>query len=68
MFQFLALTSPGIEILLAEEITSLGGSQVIQKPEGVYFKAELKTAYQICLWTRFASRVLLAIGEAPVKK
>ena len=37
MHQFLALTSPGIEVLLADEIKSLGGENVTQKPEGVYF-------------------------------
>lgn len=63
MFQFLALTSQGIEILLAEELEELGAQKVVQKPEGVYFQAELNIAYKICLWTRFATRVLLQIGE-----
>ncbi|MFD2166693.1 bifunctional 23S rRNA (guanine(2069)-N(7))-methyltransferase RlmK/23S rRNA (guanine(2445)-N(2))-methyltransferase RlmL [Thalassotalea euphylliae] len=64
MFQFLALTSPGIEILLADEINQLGGEQVVQKPEGVYFSADLATAYKVCLWTRLASRVLLKLSES----
>ena len=63
--QFLALTSPGIEILLAEEISALGAEQVTQKPEGVYFSASLALAYQICLYTRLATRVLINIGEGP---
>ncbi|NMP32284.1 bifunctional 23S rRNA (guanine(2069)-N(7))-methyltransferase RlmK/23S rRNA (guanine(2445)-N(2))-methyltransferase RlmL [Thalassotalea sp. M1531] len=67
MYQFLALTSPGIEILLAEEIQQLGGENVVQKPEGVYFTASLETAYNICLWTRLATRVLLKLSEADVK-
>ncbi|GLX80422.1 ribosomal RNA large subunit methyltransferase K/L [Thalassotalea insulae] len=67
MQQFLALTSPGIEILLAEEVSALGAENVVQKPEGVYFSASLATAYHICLWTRFATRVLLAIGEGAAK-
>lgn len=65
MHQFLALTSPGIEILLAEEVSSLGAENVVQKPEGVYFSASMQTAYEVCLWTRFATRVLLNIGEGP---
>ena len=63
MYHFLALTSVGIEVLLAEEIKALGGEQVIQKPEGVYFSASLATGYSICLWTRFATRVLLKLAQ-----
>ncbi|WDE14119.1 bifunctional 23S rRNA (guanine(2069)-N(7))-methyltransferase RlmK/23S rRNA (guanine(2445)-N(2))-methyltransferase RlmL [Thalassomonas haliotis] len=63
MYHFLALTSVGIEVLLAEEIKSLGGEQVVQKPEGVYFSAPLALGYHICLWTRFATRVLLQLGQ-----
>ena len=59
--QFLALTSPGIEILLADELTELGAVNVVQKPEGVYFNATLTQGYNICLWTRLASRVLLQL-------
>ena len=51
MYQFLALTSPGIEILLVDEIQQLGGSNVVQKPEGVYFTAELEQAYHIFMDT-----------------
>jgi len=67
MHQFLALTSFGIEILLAEEISELGGQDVIQKPEGVYFSADYETAYNICLSTRFSTRVMLKIGEGEAK-
>ncbi|WP_077342077.1 bifunctional 23S rRNA (guanine(2069)-N(7))-methyltransferase RlmK/23S rRNA (guanine(2445)-N(2))-methyltransferase RlmL [Pseudocolwellia agarivorans] len=63
MYQFLALTSPGIEVLLFEEVKKLGGESVVQKPEGVYFSASLEAGYHICLWTRLSSRVLLKLGE-----
>ncbi len=63
MYQFLALTSPGIEILLADELTDLGALHVVQKPEGVYFDADLALAYKISLWTRLATRILLKLGE-----
>ena len=63
MQQFLALTSIGIEVLLADEIKQLGGEKVVQKPEGVYFTASLAKGYHICLWTRLATRVLLKITE-----
>ncbi len=68
MNQFLALTSFGIEQLLANEITEIGGSDVVQRPEGVYFSADFKTAYLICIKSRLASRVLISISEpSPVK-
>ncbi|MFT7007704.1 MAG: 23S rRNA (guanine2445-N2)-methyltransferase / 23S rRNA (guanine2069-N7)-methyltransferase [Colwellia sp.] len=63
MQPFLALTSPGIEVLLADEIKSLGGEQVVQKPEGVYFSASIELGYKISLWTRLATRVMLKLGE-----
>jgi len=63
MYQFLALTSPGIEVLLAQEVSNLGGDNVVQKPEGVYFSATLEQGYHISLWTRLSSRVLLKLGE-----
>lgn len=63
MFQFLALTSQGIESLLADELKSLDAQQVVQKPEGVYFQCDLAQGYRICLWSRLASRILLKLGE-----
>ncbi|MBU2869754.1 bifunctional 23S rRNA (guanine(2069)-N(7))-methyltransferase RlmK/23S rRNA (guanine(2445)-N(2))-methyltransferase RlmL [Colwellia sp. E2M01] len=67
MQQFLALTSPGIEVLLFDEIKSLGGEQVVQKPEGVYFQASLDLGYKISLWTRLATRIMLKLGEGEAK-
>ncbi|SEK86773.1 23S rRNA m(2)G-2445 methyltransferase [Colwellia chukchiensis] len=63
MQQFLALTSPGIEILLAQELKDLNAEQVVQKPEGVYFSASIEHSYHICLHLRLATRVLLKIAE-----
>lgn len=63
MKHFLALTSIGIEPLLAQELIDLGATDVVQKPEGIYFTAELKTAYTICLKVRLASRILIRINE-----
>ncbi|NMP15262.1 bifunctional 23S rRNA (guanine(2069)-N(7))-methyltransferase RlmK/23S rRNA (guanine(2445)-N(2))-methyltransferase RlmL [Thalassotalea sp. Y01] len=68
MNQYLALTSFGIEQLLSQELTELGAEQVIQKPEGVYFQASMELAFKICLKTRLASRVLIAIADPqPIK-
>lgn len=65
--QFLALTSPGIEVLLVEELKNLGAVDVIQKPEGVYFSATIELGYKVCLWTRLATRILLKLGEGEAK-
>jgi len=67
MQQFLALTSPGIEVLLVDEIKSFGGEKVTQKPEGVYFTASIELGYKVSLWTRLATRVMLKIGEGEAK-
>ncbi len=67
MQQFLALTSPGIEVLLVNEINNLGGEQIVHKPEGVYFSATLALGYHISLWTRLATRIMLKIGEGEAK-
>ncbi|KGJ86523.1 bifunctional 23S rRNA (guanine(2069)-N(7))-methyltransferase RlmK/23S rRNA (guanine(2445)-N(2))-methyltransferase RlmL [Colwellia psychrerythraea] len=67
MHQFLALTSPGIEVLLFDEIINLGADRVVQKPEGVYFQASLALGYKISLWTRLATRIMLKLGEGEAK-
>ncbi|WNC70449.1 bifunctional 23S rRNA (guanine(2069)-N(7))-methyltransferase RlmK/23S rRNA (guanine(2445)-N(2))-methyltransferase RlmL [Thalassotalea psychrophila] len=68
MKQFLALTSFGIESLLADEITAIGGSEVVQRPEGVHFSASMETGYLACLKSRLASRILIRIdAPSPVK-
>ena len=63
MQQFLALTSFGVEILLAEELKNLNAQQVVQKPEGVYFTATIEEAYKICLYCRLSTRILLKLAE-----
>lgn len=67
MQHFLALTSPGIEVLLVDELKKLGADAVTQKPEGVYFTASMALGYKICLWTRLATRVMLKLGEGEAK-
>uniref|UniRef100_A0A486XUF3 Ribosomal RNA large subunit methyltransferase K/L n=1 Tax=Rheinheimera sp. BAL341 TaxID=1708203 RepID=A0A486XUF3_9GAMM len=66
MLQFWALTSKGVEELLADEIRQHGG-EVLKVTMGVVrFSAELRTAYQLCLWSRLATRVLRLIQSEPV--
>ena len=62
MFKFFATCPKGIEGLLKEEITALGGSMVKETVAGVAFQGEFDIGMKVCLWTRFATRVLLSIG------
>jgi len=62
---FFAPAPLGIERLLAEEILSLGASNVRPARAGVEFSGELAVGYRVCLWSRTASRVLLRLAEVP---
>lgn len=63
MPNFIALTSAGIENLLAEEISQLGGEEVTPKLQSVYFSASFETAQKICLWARLATRIMRHVVE-----
>ncbi|WP_370583981.1 bifunctional 23S rRNA (guanine(2069)-N(7))-methyltransferase RlmK/23S rRNA (guanine(2445)-N(2))-methyltransferase RlmL [Motiliproteus sp. SC1-56] len=56
----------GLETLLAEEVSSLGGEAVTATAAGVYCEGGLALAYRICLWSRLANRVLLPLAKFPV--
>ncbi|MDC2887972.1 THUMP domain-containing class I SAM-dependent RNA methyltransferase [Psychrosphaera algicola] len=58
MPNFIALTSAGIELLLAEELVELGATDVAPKVQSVHFSCSFETAQKICLWTRLATRIL----------
>ncbi|MEN9723132.1 MAG: putative rRNA (2-N-methyl-G2445)-methyltransferase [Pseudomonadota bacterium] len=55
----------GIEELLSQELTQLGAQEIQLERAGAHFRADLKTAYRICLWSRLASRILLPIARFP---
>ena len=66
MLQFWALTSKGVEELLADEVRQYGG-EVIKVTMGVVrFSADLRSAYQLCLWSRLATRVLRLIQSEAI--
>lgn len=66
MLEFWALTSKGVEELLADEIRQHSGEVVKVTMGVVRFKADLRTAYQLCLWSRLATRVLRLIQSESV--
>ena len=59
-------TAPrGFEPLLADELITLGASNVTPAQSGVRFQGSLETAYRTCLWSRIASRILLNLATFP---
>ena len=66
MLQFWALTSKGVEELLADEVRQHGGDVLKVTMGVVRFTADLRTAYQLCLWSRLATRILRLIQSEPV--
>ena len=55
--------SPGLEPVLARELTALDASAITPLPGGVEFQGKLELAYRANLWLRTANRVLLRVAE-----
>ncbi len=58
---FFAATPKALEAVLANELTELGAKNIRETVAGVSFDGTLETAYNICLWSRIANRVLLVL-------
>ncbi len=58
---FFATVARGVEDVLAEELTELKLSGVVQQTGGVKFSGALSDAYRACAGSRVASRVLLQL-------
>ena len=62
--QKLFITCPaGLENLLRVELEALGLKDLRETVTGVLCRGEPKNIYAICLWSRFANRVLLLLAE-----
>ena len=59
MLKFFAPCPKGLEGLLFNELTSLNLKNVKETVAGVYFDGEFANGMRACLWSRFASRILL---------
>lgn len=66
-FSWLAVCPKGVEQLLADEIISLGGKVERITHLGVFWQGDLTAAYQFCLWSRLATRLLLQLHESQVE-
>ena len=62
---YFATTSKGLEGVLAEEITALGGKHAEISAGGVSFSGNGDLCYRANLWLRTANRVLLALSSFP---
>jgi 23S rRNA (guanine2445-N2)-methyltransferase / 23S rRNA (guanine2069-N7)-methyltransferase len=62
---FFAAVPKGLESLLADELRALGARAVDATVAGVSFHGPLVLAYRVCLWSRFANRVLLPLASFP---
>ena len=60
-YTFVANCGAGMEDLVLGEIQGFQGTGVEKFTGGVIWQAELESAYRVCLWSRFASRVFLEI-------
>ncbi len=61
MLKYFATCPKGIENLLLQELTGLGASEVKETVAGVYFSGDMNLGVKCCLWSRFATRILLII-------
>lgn len=62
IYTLTAQCAAGLEQLIAQEFTDFGGSDVKILRGAVRCKGNLETAYRACLWSRFASRILLQLA------
>ena len=61
--RFIATCASGLEPLVSEEIASFGGEEIAETPGAVSWTGNLETGYRACLWSRFASRILLELAR-----
>lgn len=62
-----AVTHPGLETVLAAELSAIGIAPGAAEPGGVAFRADLAGFYAANLHLRTASRVLVRIAEFPAR-
>lgn len=60
---FVATCGAGLEELVAEEIRTHGGDKPSISPGAVSWEGRLESGYRMCLWSRFASRILFQIAS-----
>jgi 23S rRNA (guanine2445-N2)-methyltransferase / 23S rRNA (guanine2069-N7)-methyltransferase len=62
-FNIVITCADGLEIPLQTELASFGIDTQIERTGRLMAKLTLAQIYQVCLWSRVASRVLLPLGK-----
>lgn len=57
----------GLESLLLAELATLGADSLRETVAGVYATGAADFVYRVCLWSRFANRVLLPLGRIAIE-
>lgn len=61
--RFFATIAKNLEPLLADELATLGATDIKPTGGGVWFSGDQATGYKVCLWSRLASSVMLYLKE-----
>ncbi|MBQ0724959.1 MAG: bifunctional 23S rRNA (guanine(2069)-N(7))-methyltransferase RlmK/23S rRNA (guanine(2445)-N(2))-methyltransferase RlmL [Cycloclasticus sp.] len=61
--RYFASTAKGMELILADELTSIGAAKVKDALGGVYFEGDMEMALRACLWSRLANRILMPLAS-----
>lgn len=64
-WELFATAPRGLEPLLAEELRTLGATDVREARAGASFVGDQSLAYRACLWLRTAGRILLKLKSVP---
>jgi len=62
-FDFIVSCAAGLEELTAQEIESCGGRKISRTEGAVFFSSAMPSAYRVCLWSRYASRIMLVLAR-----
>ncbi len=65
--ELVASCAVGLEQLVAAELRKNGGEEIRVEKGAVFCRSNLETAYRLCLWSRFASRVFVKLASFLVK-
>lgn len=56
-----ASCAAGLEVLVSQEVQNFGGLEIESAKGLVTWQGDMESAYRMCLWSRFASRIFLRL-------
>jgi 23S rRNA (guanine2445-N2)-methyltransferase / 23S rRNA (guanine2069-N7)-methyltransferase len=66
-YTLIATCATGLEELVRNEIAAFGGYEISLAKGVLTWQGDLASGYRACLWSRFASRVLLQLATFPAE-